>query len=63
MAGLAQGHAGVLAVLFDVMGVRRARGIADGAGQLFDQGEMPALLCVDLVVHSVALSTLRLLAS
>lgn len=36
MARLAQGHAGVLAVLLDMVGVTRAWFIADTTGQLFD---------------------------
>ena len=63
MAGLAQRHAGVLAVLLDVVGVTGAGSVTDTAGQLLDQRQVPALGGTDLVVHSAALSTCRLLAS
>ena len=57
VAGLAQRHAGVLAVLLDVVGITWPGGVADTARQLLDQRQMPALGSVDLVVHRAALST------
>lgn len=44
MARLAQGDAGVLHSLFDVVGIRRAGCIAHGAWQLLDPPEVLALL-------------------
>jgi hypothetical protein len=40
VAGLAQRHAGVLAVLLDVVGIGWTRGVAHTARQLFDPGKM-----------------------
>ena len=51
MAGLAQRHAGVLAVLLDVVGVTWPGGVTDAARQLLDQCQMTALGSIDLVVH------------
>lgn len=62
MAGLAQGHAGVLAVLLDVVGIRWPGFVADAAGQFFDPGDVSTLLGGQLVVHPI-LSMVRLEAS
>jgi hypothetical protein len=51
VAGLAQGHAGVLAVLLNMVGVTGAGGVTDTARQLLDQRQMTPLGSVDLVVH------------
>ena len=51
MAGLAQGHAGVLAVLLDVVGIRWPGFVADTAGQFLDPGKVQPLLGVQFVVH------------
>ena len=59
----AQGHAGVLQALLDVVGLAWPGGVTDRAGQLLDQRKVQALFGVQLVVHSVAFSTWRLLAS
>lgn len=63
VAGLAQRHYGVLAVLLDMVGVTRPRLIADRAGQLLDHLDVLPLSLGQAVVHRVARSMFRLLAS
>ena len=56
VAVFAQGHACVLAMLLDVMGIAWAGLIANAARQLLDQVDVIPLLCVEGVVHDTALS-------
>ena len=63
MAGLAQSHYGVLPMLFDVVRVAGTLLVAHRAGELLDQPDIGFLLSRKAVVHRVAFSTWRLLAS
>ena len=56
MAGLAQGHHGVLTALLDVVGVTWARSITDAAGKLLDPTDVLTLRFGQAVVHIVTLS-------
>ncbi len=51
MAVFAQGNAGVLPVLLDVVGIAWPRRITDRAWQQLDSPHMFALLCGELVIH------------
>ncbi len=63
VAVLAQSHAGVLPVLFDVVGVTRWGRITHRARKLFDKPHVRSFLRREGVVHKVAFSTWRLEAS
>lgn len=62
MAVIAEGYAGVLAMLLNVVGRARGRGITDAAGQALDPPQMLALCSRELIIHIVTLSKKRLLA-
>ena len=51
MAVVAERYRGVLLPLIDVVGATGGRGVADGAGQALDPGQMLALRCVEFIVH------------
>jgi hypothetical protein len=52
MTVLAEGHNGVLAVLFDVVGVRGWGSVTNATGKLLDPQYMGALLSGEFVVHA-----------
>lgn len=63
MAVLTQGDAGVLPVLFNVMGVAWWRGVADTAWQLLNLSYVRSLSRRQFIVHSASLSCVLLVAS
>ena len=63
VAVLAQSYAGVLPVLFDVVGVTRWGRITHGARELLDKPHVRLFFRREGVVHKVAFSTWRLEAS
>lgn len=63
VAGLAQGHHGVMQTLFNVVGVRRAGLFTDRTGQLLNQPHPLPFGLGETAVHAAALSITLLDAS
>jgi hypothetical protein len=54
MTVLAEGYTGVLAVLFDVVGIRGWGSVTNATGKLLDPSHMLSLLGGEFVVHLLA---------
>lgn len=63
MAVVAQGYAGVLAMLFNVVGATGWGSVANTTGQAFNPRQVFALGCIKLIIHIVTLSKNRAEAS